>query len=455
MAAKMSPHGDANVIVGITTKDGVLVRDAGGESPIFLLKTTSNEPGVAAHPAKNRDDLFVRRPVRSSPLAGPPLSEQSLDGAASDNGIKNEFPSTSLSSPRPSLAVSSPNKPKKGPVRFSIPPIPDHAHSSSYVTSPPPRHSSLQKAVRPPLRQSRSAPLWDLPVLPYMPPPPGTSTDGMPQPFPSTSTLRPRVPPRDSYPDFGPPPPYIHLRHPSTSPDPSKNWMATNTYETTPRFSRLSMPASGVVLPIAARDYQRVNTGRRASEDWRPAMPPSTVPDVPESTPLTRSSSANSSSETLQLSSACSVRTSSRSSFDMGTIIEDSEEDKSRSSCASIGIGIGIGISGELKVQKGYPLIAITTKSTFGHDTRAPYRSPSLNARRESVLDSCAVVEPQSGKAMGGCWIAEMRLEGNGLVYPGEPHAAGRGEKTGGGTVARLWRKLSGSGRRLRRKSDI
>ncbi|KAF8062490.1 hypothetical protein FPV67DRAFT_274403 [Lyophyllum atratum] len=448
MAAKMSPQGDANVIVGITTKDGVLVRDAGGESPIFLLKTTFNEPGVVAHPAKNRDDLFVRRPVRSSPLAGPPLSEQSLDGAASDNGIKNEFPSTSLSSPRPSLAISSPNKPKKGPVRFSIPPIPDHPHTSSYVTSSPPRHSSLHKAARPPPRQSRSAPLWDLPVLPYMPPPPSTSTEGMPQPFPSTSTLRPRVPPGDSYPDFGPPPPYIHFRYPSTSPDPSKNWMATNTYETTPPFSRLSMPASGVVLPIAARDYKRVNTGRRASEDWRPATPPSSALDVSESTSLTRPCSANSSSETLPLSSAFSVRTSSRSSSDMGTIIEDSEEDKSRSSCASIGIGIGI--SGELKVQKGYPLIAITTKTTLGHDARAPYRSPSFNAHRESVPDCCAVVAPQSGKAMGECWVAEMRLEGNGLVKPGEPYAARHGEKTGGGTAARLWRKLW-----LRRKSDL
>ncbi|GLB40027.1 hypothetical protein LshimejAT787_0705370 [Lyophyllum shimeji] len=224
----------------------------------------------------------------------------------------------------------------------------------------------------------------------------------------------PSAPPQNpSYPNFTQAPSKIHAGRPSMSPDPSKNWMTTNTYETTPRFSRLGMAASNVVLPTPARDYKR-----RASGDWRPTSlpPPSAAhlhlpqkppPHIAHKSSLRTLSSASSSRETLPLSFPSSMVPSRRSSSDIGTVVEDSEEEEDaereagKASCASIGIGIGL--SGELKVQKGYPLIEITPTDT--HIRETPARSPPVSSRCESVAEPMPLL-----KKVKASWMAEGRI---------------------------------------------
>lgn len=452
----MSPQGVASVVMGIT-EDGILVGDVGVGHVNFPSTILFKDISLGSHQANTRLSFVDRRPLCSSPLAGPALSHPSIVGVADEISIKEELP---LITSRASMTVSRLKKPTKGPVRFSTPSY-DRPQSSAYVTSPPPRTSSLRK-TRMSSRDNWSASLRDLPVLPYMPPPPSRSIQGMPQPFPSTSTLRPRIPsPRDSYSDFAILPPSIHVRRPSTSPDPSKNWMTTNTYETTPRFSRLGMSASSVVLPITARDYDRVNAERRASGDWRPTAarssaigsphPPKPAPELARRYSLGTLSSANSSYGTLPVSSSCSMAPSRRSSSDIGTVVEDSEEEEAgRSSCASIGIDIGL--SGEIKVQKGYPLIGITPKDAHVLDT--PSRSPSVSSGCESVAEPQPLL-----KKVGESWMAEVRLRTlkrvERPVSSGDSCSEERRGETRAWTVTRLWRKLSGSRRRLSRKSGM
>ena len=47
------------------------------------------------------------------------------------------------------------------------------------------------------------------------------------------------------------------FRQSSPTRDSSEHWMTINTYETTPRFSRLGLTSPNVILPVRARQYQR------------------------------------------------------------------------------------------------------------------------------------------------------------------------------------------------------
>lgn len=127
--------------------------------------------------------------------------------------------------------------------------------------------------------------------------------------------------------------------HATPPAEPLDHWMSANPYATTPRFSRLGISASNVVLPTSAREYRR--TSRKAS---RASMTPSSSTSTsigvdtsstsstrlsPSSPSLifTTSSSAASSRESLALSPHRSWAPSIESASDhKGTIEEEVEE---------------------------------------------------------------------------------------------------------------------------------
>lgn len=94
------------------------------------------------------------------------------------------------------------------------------------------------------------------------------------------------------------------------SQDSSQNWMTINTYENTPRFSRLGISASNVVLPVSARDFKhasrkkgsanRSSTSFRASRSntYQNGVPSMLVSQASPDSTRTTSTSAASSRET-------------------------------------------------------------------------------------------------------------------------------------------------------------
>ncbi|GLB40028.1 hypothetical protein LshimejAT787_0705380 [Lyophyllum shimeji] len=114
-AARMSPQGVASIAMGIT-KDGVSVERAGVEAPNSRTPTASKETKLVMHRLTSRLSSGNKRPLCSSPLAGPALSNPSVVGLEIDNFIDEELPLV-LSSP--STAVPRRKKPAEGTVRFS------------------------------------------------------------------------------------------------------------------------------------------------------------------------------------------------------------------------------------------------------------------------------------------------------------------------------------------------
>ncbi|KII91509.1 hypothetical protein PLICRDRAFT_38276, partial [Plicaturopsis crispa FD-325 SS-3] len=169
-------------------------------------------------PIRSQSTTAVQaRPFRSSPLAGPSLSS---DGS-----------------------------------RVGGPPLPRTQSDSALAF---PQQAILKHDRRPILKESISAGN----VL--------SRPDVLTPPKPSFSPRRPRSAPdhNDTTTHFKPPRPLSALfipaapEHapaprpsPSVSRDPTQNWLTHSMYDETPRFSRLSLAASGVVLPVSAREY--------------------------------------------------------------------------------------------------------------------------------------------------------------------------------------------------------
>ncbi|TFK31311.1 hypothetical protein BDQ12DRAFT_694337 [Crucibulum laeve] len=156
-----------------------------------------------------------------------------------------------------------------------------------------------------------------------------------------------------------------------SSPTSNGSWLTSNTYDTTPKFSRLSLASSGVVLPVSAREHKRVTkasssasirssiTVSSSSKEKRPSSPTPTVSrsstsssqSRTETSSQSRSSSSNSVGErgdhtpslTRSSSAASSYdedsllapppghasRSPSIASSDITTIVEDEEERES------------------------------------------------------------------------------------------------------------------------------
>ncbi|KAF5384189.1 hypothetical protein D9615_003120 [Tricholomella constricta] len=451
----MVPHGDAGFTV-CAPEDASSFQDANSVfvdfhnplGPSSSPRTASLERRLSPPRTNERLCPVDRRPKRSSPLAGPAFSNPSVINFQADNDSRQaeELSPIYISPPNPPPRTYSPKKAVKGLVRFSATPPLELFHTPLDTSFLPSKRSSLRKPHDSPSSAPPDAPLpptpaKDLLELPYR----GRSYLASSQPTASTSTLRPIInrPARDS--DVTPS--LINTRRASisVSKDPAKNWMTTNTYETTPRFSRLGISASTVVLPVSAREYKRVATKKKAS----PKPIPSGVGGSRTSKFVSRPVSSNvcPSPHTLplSLSSHASVADSISSSCDVGTVVEDSEEEEEEEE--------------EITKKNEHPFIEVIPPGSM-RELGIPYVSPSLGYSRSSesvvkphgvVLGANADAKPEMARGSRGCVAVEVVLEPQELgAVPqgGDRHLKMRRERGRERAVTRWWRKLAGGGRR-------
>ncbi|KAJ7312373.1 hypothetical protein DFH08DRAFT_1044366, partial [Mycena albidolilacea] len=275
-------------------------------------------------PALNRRHSLnlMRKPLRSSPLAGPALS--------SDGFHEAERPKT----PRVRV-LSTPNlhsRTRSDPA----PPVPISPPVSKRLS----RRASLLEIVKRPFEQKRpplpappfsAPPAGGFPSIVYtpLPPPPLSShherarsrstsmstTDSytacsapasFPRAYTAASSCQPTLPVMKPNADM--PAVYGSGHYKNDSED---NWLTTTPYGITPRFSRLGLTAPSVVLPVSARASRRKSLrgggGQRVS--LAPVMPPrqsnlktNTRPEPvtpPRSSSLTQTSPVSSSTPSL------------------------------------------------------------------------------------------------------------------------------------------------------------
>ncbi|KAJ7464542.1 hypothetical protein FB451DRAFT_1403209 [Mycena latifolia] len=335
-----------------------------------LRSASERHPSPASsHPApalNRRHSLnFMRKPLRSSPLAGPAMSS---DGTSEEDAPAAR-PARTFSTPDlPSLSRLSP-APAKSPAPAPAPPAP----STPAALAPPrtvSKRASLMEMVKRPLALRSPPPPIPLPAPPSSASAAGASPSSViytPLPPPPLSPrhhsrTRPRsrgsistpasmtnMPASMSLNDLSasfplPPPSFPRaLTAPSTSRrsatlplpparaatpvygaphDSGDSWLTSLPFGDTPRFSRLALAAPNVVLPVSARAARRTSMrgegGKRVSLVCAPVLAPSrssslvhpmaAAPEYFASTPslLTRSRSRSLSSEGPTTPSAAS-----------------------------------------------------------------------------------------------------------------------------------------------------
>lgn len=272
---------------------------------------------LASSSQNRRSSLSSRRPLRSSPLAGPALSHSH----SMQTDVDLERKSVMYSSPPSPSPVTLSSKRSRTPinlVRFSESLLNrSQARTTNSNASPAlqlPTDSAFHQTYNdyPPLSYPPVEPLLPVPALVSA----LFSTDEVSplasrphhrmlsqQSKASNGTIRP--PSRNSQSTCKTTPrPSTQVSHtralPSKSQEGLDNWMTANTYATTPRFSRLGITAPNVILPIPAREYKRVATKRAKLSPGR-GLPPKEIMSLESLT--TTESSVSSSLETLPLSS--------------------------------------------------------------------------------------------------------------------------------------------------------
>ncbi|KAE9406601.1 hypothetical protein BT96DRAFT_222713 [Gymnopus androsaceus JB14] len=187
------------------------------DSPSALSLTRDS-----ATSSKRRHSLApasVRRPLRSSPLAGPALSREGL--VIPDENAQGR-PKPSRISSTPELASMSSD--------FTI-------YSADHIPPLPSSHSGI---VTTPLKAPSAPSLHTPPPSPPSRPVSRGSTKSLPALTHATPV----------------PPSFPRALHRNSSPAVNaESWLTANTYGETPRFSRLSM--SNVVMPMSVKEHRR------------------------------------------------------------------------------------------------------------------------------------------------------------------------------------------------------
>lgn len=163
----------------------------------------------------------IRRPLRSSPLAGPSL-QLTTDGRVSELALA----SYDISSPKPSRISSMPELPSEA---LSLTPVKLPKRITT-TNAPIPLQSSLPSPPPSPSRRLKSR------------------DNHMSIPLPEHH--------------YGPqfPRAYNGGRSLPTSPNASRDsllddsWLTTSPYGSTPKFSRLSLNSKHVIMPVSAKD---------------------------------------------------------------------------------------------------------------------------------------------------------------------------------------------------------
>lgn len=206
-------------------------------------------------PMNRRHTAMPTRPLRSSPLAGPALSSEGVLSDEVENATDNSRPElASVDLPPPSPSIRSPTRSHSSlglslsPPPSPTSPAPPTRRRASFVNLSR-KHRSSSKNEDPSSPSSSSShflttPHWvhqgsksnsDSSHVSVSPRPRSLSQNSPPL------LTKPGTPSRDNN---------------DSPPAGVENWLTTNTYETTPRFSRLGLGASSVVLPVSAREYK-------------------------------------------------------------------------------------------------------------------------------------------------------------------------------------------------------
>ncbi|KAE9408683.1 hypothetical protein BT96DRAFT_913818 [Gymnopus androsaceus JB14] len=189
----------------------------------------------------------IRRPLRSSPLAGPAMSSEGL--VVLDEGHQQGKPKPSRISSTPDLPSVSSDLTMNS--TDPIPPLPSAHYLGTVTRSKFNERKSLPSGFLSSTSftpfKSPSAPSLPIPVTP---PPSPTKASPRPPSRESTKSL-----PASTHTTV--PPNFPRALHRNSSPVVNTgNWLTTNTHGETPRFSRFSM-ASNVVMPVSAKEHRR------------------------------------------------------------------------------------------------------------------------------------------------------------------------------------------------------
>ncbi|KAJ7080550.1 hypothetical protein C8R44DRAFT_824223 [Mycena epipterygia] len=209
--------------------------EASGSLRLPNAQQPHTQPGFHAVPPMNRRHSanLTPRPLRSSPLAGPALSSR-------DEPLETN--------PQPRIA-SAPSS--RSPSFLSLHSL-DFAAENSSRPSTASRRASKVSFVEPAIHPSLSPNPNDYTSF---------GVDGSPKPLEKRRSVSQPVPilnvrnedhesvalyPRESV----SPPPTRPGSLASLRSEPDENWLTSTPYDTTPRFSRLSLAAPGVVMPV-------------------------------------------------------------------------------------------------------------------------------------------------------------------------------------------------------------
>ncbi|KAI0075524.1 hypothetical protein K474DRAFT_1384985 [Panus rudis PR-1116 ss-1] len=424
------------------------------------------------------------RPIRSSPLAGPSLAlghdgtltgSDDSHGSHSDEGKSKpsriastpDVPST-FHSPRSSSEDDGPVDPKSASSPTLLPPLPAasklHRLSRGFVKlsslpSLPSRSSSVLKSEdskRMPEESRRTLPVpeppvWALPSAKTVRTPSVSSTGSnrrsillsptTPVTAPPTTTVYPATPVRrpttasssKSLPGninrrsstYGARPASIY-----NSRDPELNWLSTAA---PPKFSRQSLKAEGVVMPISAKDPKFTNRRSVIIQPTSPAI-----------AHINGNDTKGKSRETLALPSRSVSRASSMVSIgsvasEMSTIVPN----------------------GSLRVG-GFGASSSSIDSTL---STLPPATPALSLSRTSSVTSADEMRPVKG--MQSSLVMELRVNDVQVEVMGKGKADARSSKLdskengkgnsnvkktldgtiqrGRGTIKRAWKRVVGT----------
>ncbi|KIY50375.1 hypothetical protein FISHEDRAFT_71978 [Fistulina hepatica ATCC 64428] len=219
--------------------------DSPGQAPPSQLSPFPVSPVLRPRPLSVNQH---RRTLRPSPLSGPSLSiPTSVDELVGD---KPPPSSRISSSPHLSVRIIRPHlqRPRTSTCVTSLSPVSPTSPTSSLSPSHSTRH--------PP----------DSPVVPYLTPPGrvalysrgSRSATSLPEQMEhhDTSAGRVSLPSPPPSPGFVPPPNFPRAYSPLEREE-RDNWLISNTYDTTPKFTRLGLASSNVVLPLSAKVHRR------------------------------------------------------------------------------------------------------------------------------------------------------------------------------------------------------
>ncbi|KAJ3850481.1 hypothetical protein EV368DRAFT_84505 [Lentinula lateritia] len=311
----------------------------------------------------------VRRPLRSSPLAGPALSSEGL--VIPDEDVQRRC--------KPNRISSSPELPSTSSPSIYPADI-DHL----------PLHTYPAITTRPRLHQRNSSPNYLTVPSVSLTKSPSAPSLHMPSTPPSFSTS-PKTSLRPPYTESNTSPTSTAAR---SAPVMAGDWLVTNTYAETPRFSRLNM-GSNVVMPVPAKEYRRKSIGSVRSISnisGHASSPPGLVRSPSGSSGVRSEEVASTFSETLRrvdsrksLSSlAGKVR---RRASILLSIKSDSSEGKSVESAPSL-----LQSSSVTSLSS----VADNSDNDFLLSPSLPPRSPRSARSRGSSKSDCTIIDEEA-----------------------------------------------------------